>query len=225
MWTWLTFAALVTPILTVDTQFTCAMGLDCKLALFDNELPATPSVRVGSVDCGQPSGLTDFQVIGDPVESFDVGVIPSVIGGLSTLKVCLKSTTASDPDFSILFGTVDIIGPTATVSVDCYMGSDCGASIVGNRLSSVYGVLFLLLSSGACATGEAPSTLFGLSATQPLLSSTATEFTFSSFGRVDPSLSQDESLKLCWSPTRIYSTAVPVDVGVLNLKGPLSRSI
>ena len=214
----------LTATLGVDNQFTCTVGLPCILSLFDAGLPSTPAVRVSSDTCGSSSASPAFKVEGSPAESFDLGVMPSIIGGSSTLQVCVKSNTASDPNYSISFGTVSVIGPTATATADCFMGADCRVTVTGNRLSSVYGVVFFLIS-GNCASGQSAPTAFGLSPVQTLQSESAPQFTYRTFGIVDAGLSQDQTLTLCWSPTSTYGASTPVQIGTLGLKGPLTRSL
>jgi hypothetical protein len=207
----------------VSSQFSCTVGVDCRLSLFSYGLPATPMVRVSESACGTVSSGSGFQVTGPPSPLFPLGTVPSIVDRLTTLQVCLSSNTDADPTFSVPFGSVDVIGPTRQSSFTCYFGSNCSVTVEGYRLSRRESVVFLT-SGNDCTQIPPRSTLFGLSNPRAVLPSSSSVFTYIDFGIVDPSLSIPQTLTLCWSAIGAQGRSQPATVGSVFLTGPTDRS-
>jgi len=206
----------------VDCQFSCTVGVDCKLPLYDYDMPATPSVRVGEAQCGTVSMSSMLEFTGAPEMNFPIGVMPSIVGHASTLFVCLAASSGPDPTYSIPFGTLDVIGPTVGRVYPCYFGSTCDITVTGNKLTEVTSLLFVT-DSGDCSIVPPPTTLYGLLSPRAVLASASTSFPYISFGRVDPALTVQQSLNLCWSAIDVQGRSVPVSIGSVSLEGPPDR--
>ena len=206
------------------SQFSCTVGVDCRLPLFAFGLPPTPSLRVNEYACGSATSGSGVEVIGTPSASFPLGIIPTIVGRSTTLHVCLSSNDVTDPTFSVSFGSVDVVGPTISSLQTCYFGSTCRVSVEGNKLSRIESVVFLASVADGCETVPPSSDIFGLTNTRLVLPSSSSPFTYIDFGVVDPSLSEVQALVLCWSAIGSQGRSVPVSVGTVLLTGPTDRA-
>ena len=200
------------------SYFNCILGEPCTLELFEMYIPQSPMIRISTAACGSSDAGSIYsvtfpvnpRVVLDPLT--DISLTGTV------LTICLASATAPDPNFSVSWTTINMIGPIAQNFV-VYAGSDFSPSLPGNLIESIKSVLYYTPSLTACSP-TVGSPMYGLnnvvaSVREP--SSRSSPYQFRSLGIVDPTLSSNVQLTICWSASPNLFASRPVIVGTVSL--------
>lgn len=210
---------------SASVQFLCIIGEDCKLDMYARGVPPTPSFRISDAACGATDVGSIYSITSQFLITYTMpAVLNPELSGID-LNICLALNDVADPNYTTEWGTVRLVGPAPLATpLLCYFGSTCVPVLTGTYLSSTPSIVFYS-STGTCTT-VVDGTLYGLHNEPPITitPSSSSPYTFDSLGVVDPTLTVETDLTLCWAASPTLAQSTPIVIGILRLTGPTDRA-